>query len=69
MRRKEAYLRHVVAEGEELAARVAVLKAQIAKQNFGVTPERRWELLAAAAAAGQSSAALRVGRLFIESPP
>lgn len=66
MRRKEAYLRHVVAEGEELAARVAVLKAQIAKQNFGVTPERRWELLAAA---GQSSAALRVGRLFIESPP
>jgi hypothetical protein len=42
--RKEAYLRQVVAEVEELAARVGILKAQIAKQNSGVTPEHRWEL-------------------------
>jgi hypothetical protein len=44
MQLKESYLQRVVGEVEELAERVAVLKAQIAKQKVGVTLQHRGEL-------------------------
>lgn len=44
MQLKEAYLQRVVGEVEALTERVAVLKAQIAKQKVGVTLQHRWEL-------------------------
>ena len=44
MQLKEAYLQRVAREIEELSERVAVLKAQIAKQKVGVTLRHRWEL-------------------------
>lgn len=44
MQLKEAYLERVVTEVEDVAERVALLKAQIAKQKVGVTLQHRWEL-------------------------
>ncbi len=44
MQLKEAYLQRVVTEVEDLAERVAMLKAQIAKQKVSVTLKHRWEL-------------------------
>ena len=44
MQLKESYLQRVVGEVEELAERVAVLKAPIAKQKVGVTLQHRGEL-------------------------
>jgi predicted nuclease with TOPRIM domain len=44
MQLKEAYLERVVAEVEDLAERVAVLKARIAKQKISLTLEPRSEL-------------------------
>lgn len=44
MQLKEAYLERVGAELEDLAARVALLKTRIAKQNVSVPLEHRWQL-------------------------
>lgn len=44
MQLKEAYLQRVVTEVEDLAERVAMLKAQIAKQKVSVSLQHRWEL-------------------------
>ena len=44
MQLKEAYLERVVTEVEDLAERVALLKARLAKQKGSVTLEHRWEL-------------------------
>lgn len=44
MQLKEAYLQRVVTEVEDLAARVALLKARIAKQKVSVKLEHQWEL-------------------------
>lgn len=44
MQLKEAYLERVRAEPEDLAARVALLKTRIAKQNVSVPLEHRWQL-------------------------
>lgn len=44
MQLKEAYLQRVVREVEELAARVALLKADIAKQKVSVKLQYCWEL-------------------------
>jgi BMFP domain-containing protein YqiC len=44
MQLKEAYLQRVVTEVEDLTARVAVLKARIAKQKISVKLEHQWEL-------------------------
>lgn len=44
MQLKEAYLQRVVAEVEDLAARVAVLKSRIAKQKVSVKLQYHWEL-------------------------
>ncbi|HEV2197280.1 MAG TPA: hypothetical protein VGR55_16970 [Candidatus Acidoferrum sp.] len=44
MQLKEAYLQQVVTEVEDLAQRVAALKARIAKQKVSVTLQHRWEL-------------------------
>lgn len=44
MQLKEAYLQRVVAEVEDLAAHVAVLKARIAKQKVSVKLQYHWEL-------------------------
>lgn len=44
MQLKEAYLQNVVTEVEDLAERVAMLKAQIAKQKVSVSLQHRWEL-------------------------
>ena len=44
MQLKEAYLQQVVTEVEDVARRVAVLKARIAKQKVSVTLQHRWEL-------------------------
>lgn len=44
MYQKEAYLERVVGEVEDLAARVALLKGQFAKQKVSVKLEHYWEL-------------------------
>jgi hypothetical protein len=44
MQLKEAYLQRAVAEVEDLAARVAVLKSRIAKQKVSVKLQYNWEL-------------------------
>ena len=44
MQLKEAYLERVGAELEDVAARVALLKTRIAKQNVSVPLEHRWQL-------------------------
>ncbi len=44
MQLKQAYLEQVVAEVEDFPARVAVLKARLAKQKFGAALQHRWEL-------------------------
>ncbi len=44
MQLREAYLQRVVAEVEDLAAHVAVLKARIAKQKVSVKLHYHWEL-------------------------
>ena len=44
MQQKEAYLQRVVEEVEDLAERVAVLKARIAKQTVSVKLQYRCEL-------------------------
>ena len=44
MQLKEAYLQRVVTEVEDVAERVAMLKARIAKQKVSVTLQHRWEL-------------------------
>ena len=44
MQIKEAYLQRVVAEVEDLAGRVALLKARIAKQKVSVKLQYYWEL-------------------------
>lgn len=44
MQTKEAYLQRVVAEVEDLAGQVAVLKALIAKQKVSVNLQFNWEL-------------------------
>jgi hypothetical protein len=44
MQLKEAYLQRVVAEVEDLAAHVAVLKARISKQKVSVKVQYNWEL-------------------------
>ena len=44
MQIKEAYLQRVVAEVEDLTARVALLKARISKQKVSVKLEYYWEL-------------------------
>jgi hypothetical protein len=44
MQLREAYLQRVVAEVEDLAAHVAVLKARIAKQKVSVKLQYSWEL-------------------------
>ena len=44
MQLKKAYLEQVVTKVEDLAERVALLKARIAKQKVRVTLEHRWEL-------------------------
>lgn len=44
MQLKEAYLQRVVTEVEDLAARVALLKARIAKQKVSVKLQHSWEL-------------------------
>lgn len=44
MQIKEAYLQRVVAEVEDLAAHVAVLKARIAKQKVSIKLQYHWEL-------------------------
>lgn len=41
---KEAYLDRVVAEVEDLAACIALLKTRLAKQSVGVKMEAYWEL-------------------------
>ena len=44
MQLKEAYLERVVTEVEDVAERVALLKAQMAKHKVSVTFQHRWEL-------------------------
>jgi predicted nuclease with TOPRIM domain len=44
MQLKEQYLQQAVAEVEDLAERVAVLKARIAKQKVNVKLQHQWEL-------------------------
>jgi hypothetical protein len=44
MQIKEAYLQRTVAEVEDLAERVAVLKARLAKQKVSVKLQHQWEL-------------------------
>jgi len=44
MQMKEAYLQRVVAEVEDLAGQVAVLKARMAKQKVSVNLQFNWEL-------------------------
>jgi len=44
MQLKEAYLGRVVREVEELASRVAILKARFARQKVNVKLEHYWEL-------------------------
>ncbi len=44
MQLKEAYLRRAVAEVEDLAAHVAVLRARIARQKVSVKLQYHWEL-------------------------
>jgi len=44
MQLKEAYLERAGVELEDLAARVALLKTRIAKQNVSVPLEHRWQL-------------------------
>jgi hypothetical protein len=44
MQIKEAYLERVVAEVEDVAARVALLKTRIAKQKVSVKLQHNWEL-------------------------
>jgi len=44
MQLKEAYLQRVVAEVEDLAAHIVVLKARIAKQKVSVKLQYHWEL-------------------------
>ncbi|HEY6947152.1 MAG TPA: hypothetical protein VI431_18580 [Candidatus Acidoferrum sp.] len=44
MQMKEAYLQRVVAEVEDLAERVALLKARIGKQKVSVNLQYNWEL-------------------------
>ena len=44
MQLKEAYLDRVVREVEELASRVAILKARFARQKVNVKLEHYWEL-------------------------
>ena len=44
MQLKEVYLQNVVAEVEDLAGRVAVLKARIAKQRVSVKLQHQWVL-------------------------
>jgi hypothetical protein len=44
MQLKEAYLQRVVTEVEDLSARVAILKARIAKQKISVKLQYHWEL-------------------------
>jgi len=44
MQLREAYLQRVVAEVEDLAAHVTVLKARIAKQKVSVRLHYQWEL-------------------------
>ena len=43
--RREAYLERVQAELEDLAARVAVVKARIVKQKLSLTLEHHWQLV------------------------
>lgn len=44
MQLKEAYLNRVAREVEDLASRVAILKARFAKQKVNVKLEHYWEL-------------------------
>lgn len=44
MQLKEAYLDRVVGEVEELASRIALLKARFAEQKVSVKLEHYWEL-------------------------
>lgn len=44
METKEVYLQQVVGEVEDLAERVALLKARIAKQKVSVNLQYNWEL-------------------------
>jgi hypothetical protein len=44
MQLKEAYLERIVAEVEDLSARVAHLKGRIVKQRVGVKLQYYWEL-------------------------
>ena len=44
MQLKEAYLQRVVTEVEELASRVTLVKARLAKQKVSVKLQYRWEL-------------------------
>ena len=44
MQLKEAYLERVGAELEDLAARIAIVKARIAKQKSSVTLEHHWQV-------------------------
>jgi uncharacterized membrane-anchored protein YhcB (DUF1043 family) len=44
MQIKEMYLQRTVAEVEDLAERVAVLKARLAKQKVSVKLQHQWEL-------------------------
>jgi len=45
MQLKEAYLERVQAELEDLAARVAVVKARIVKQKVDLTLEHHWQVV------------------------
>jgi len=45
MQLKEAYLERVQAELEDLAARVAVVKARMVKQKGSLTLEHHWQLV------------------------
>lgn len=44
MQLKETYLQRVMAEVEDLSARVAILKSRIAKQTVSVKLQYHWEL-------------------------
>lgn len=44
MQLKEQYLQQAVVEVEDLAERVAVLKARIAKQKINIKVQHQWEL-------------------------
>lgn len=44
MQLKEQYLQQAVVEVEDLAERVAVLKARIAKQKINIKLQHQWEL-------------------------